>query len=227
MTIVGVRCDDYMRSPPLGGVLRTLTRHRVSPTMDGVLRPTACVGIAAIPVMLLVPSAAEFLPLVLSTLWMRGPLSALFPVGLEPILMAYGATHSVWVVTAVAAGASAFTELISLHLMRGVAALPRLDGLRGKVMASRVMRLFDRHPMIAIGLTAMSPVPDWITRSLASASRYSVTRYVIADTVGRIPKLFIPIALGSVFHLPASWIAGGVIGSLVLAVVIAVARWMR
>lgn len=202
-----------------------LTKRYHSPTMDGVLWPTAVVGLAAIPVLLFVPAAADFIPLVLSTLWMRGPLSALFPVGLEPILMAYGATHAPWLVTLVAAGASAFTELLSMHMIRGIVSLPRLDGVRGKVMASWVMHLFARRPMLAIAVTAFSPIPDWITRSLASVARYPVGRYVLADTIGRIPKLFITVFIGSVIQVPRSWLVGTVVGSLVLAAILAVVRW--
>lgn len=202
-----------------------LRKRYHSPTVDGVLWPTAAVGLAAIPVLLFVPAAADFIPLVFSTLWMRGPLSPLFPVGLEPILMAYGATHAPWLVTLVAAGASAFTELLSIHLMRGIVSMPRLDSVRGKVMASWVMRLFARRPMLAIAITAFSPIPDWITRSLASVARYPVGRYVVADTIGRIPKLFIPVFIGSVIDVPRSWIVGAVIGSLVLAALLAALRW--
>lgn len=205
--------------PPL------LRRRFGSPGADAVLRATFVVVLAAIPLVALVPQAAVFIPLVLSTLWLRGPLSGVFPIGLEPVLMAYGAAYAPWLVTLVAACASAYAELLSLHLLRGVVSLRWLERLRGGIRGSRVMKLFERRPFLAVALTALSPVPDYITRTLAAVSGYSVTRYVIADTLGRTPKLFIPAALGAALRLPAGLLLAVFAGSLVAGITMTVIRW--
>lgn len=208
-----------VRVPPL------LRRRFGSPGADAVLRATLVLVLGAIPLVAFVPQAAVFIPLVLSTLWLRGPLSGVFPIGLEPVLMAYGAAYAPWLVTLVAAGASAYAELISLYLMRGMVGLRWLERMRGGVRASRVMKLFERRPGIAVALTALSPVPDWITRTLAAVSGYPVARYVIADTLGRTPKLFIPAALGAALHLPTGLLLGVFAGSLVAGITVTVVRW--
>lgn len=192
-----------------------------------VARATAVLALVAVPLLVLVPGAAKLVPLALSTLWMRGPFAGFIPIGLEPVLMAYGTIYPPWLVTVVAAAASAYAEFVSQHMMRGVVALPRLDRLAGRCRNSRVMQLFNRRPALAIAVTALSPIPDCITRTLAALSRYSIARYVTADTVGRLPKLFIPAAVGAALHIPTVWLVGTCAGSLGIGVAVAMWKWWR
>lgn len=205
--------------------LRVFVRRIGTPGVDAVLRATGIAGLVAIPIIVLVPSASAFVPLVLSTLWLRGPISGFIPVGLEPLLMAYGASYPAWLVTLIAAGASAYAEFVSMHVVRGVVDLPRLASMSNRLQGSRVMRLFERRPLLAIALTAVSPIPDYITRSLAAVSRFPIGRYVAADTIGRLPKLFVPAAIGATLHIPASWLIGTVVGSLALGALLAFGKW--
>mgnify|MGYP001576763256 CR=1 FL=1 len=192
---------------------------------DAALRATAVVGLAAIPIVQWVPQAAPLIPLVLTTLWMRGPLSAFIPAGLEPVLMLYGRLYPAWLVTLVAAAASAYAEILSLHLVRGVMDLRALGRVRLGVNGSRLMRLFQRRPALAVAVAAVSPIPDWITRTLAAVSRYPAARYVAADTLGRLPKLFIPAALGAVLNVPAGWLLGLSAGSVVFGAGAGTWKW--
>jgi uncharacterized membrane protein YdjX (TVP38/TMEM64 family) len=194
---------------------------------DAALRATGAVGLLAIPIMLFVPGAEPLVGLVLATLWMRGPASAFIPVGLEPVLMLYGRLYPAWEVTLVAAGASACAELISLHLVRGVMAMRLLERARNSVQGSRMMGLFNRRPAAAIALAAVSPIPDWITRTLAAVARYPAWRYVLADTLGRLPKLWIPAALGTVIAIPDAWLAGIATGSIVFGGAAGLWKWWK
>jgi len=192
---------------------------------DAALRATGVVGLLAIPVILFVPGAEPMIGLVLTTLWMRGPASAFLPVGLEPVLMLYGRLYPAWLVTLVAAGASAYAEVLSLHLVRGVMATRLLDRVRGSVQGSRVMRLFNRHPAVAIAIAAASPIPDWITRTLAAVARYPARQYVLADTLGRLPKLWIPAALGTVLAIPDAWLVAAAAGSIAIGGAAGIWKW--
>jgi uncharacterized membrane protein YdjX (TVP38/TMEM64 family) len=202
-----------------------LLRRFGSPEWDAALRATGMVGVLAIPVLLFLPRAEPMLGLVLATLWMRGPASAFIPAGLEPVLMLYGRLYPVWMVTLVAAGASAYAEVLSLHLVRGVMATRLLARARLSVQGSRVMRLFNRHPAAAIAITASSPIPDWITRTLAAVSGYPLWRYVLADTLGRLPKIWIPAALGTVIAIPNSWLVAISAGSIVCGGAVGIWKW--
>ena len=138
---------------------------------DAALRATAVVGLAAIPIVQWVPQAAPLIPLVLTTLWMRGPLSAFIPAGLEPVLMLYGRLYPAWLVTLVAAAASAYAEILSLHLVRGVMDLRALGKVRLGVNGSRLMRLFQRRPALAVAVAAVSPnVPGGWLLGLSAGS---------------------------------------------------------
>ncbi|HEX5818161.1 MAG TPA: hypothetical protein VFY20_04745, partial [Gemmatimonadales bacterium] len=110
----------------------------------------------------------------------------------------------------------------SLRVMRGMASLEALAKARQSWRGSRIVRLFERSPAAAVAFGALSPVPDWITRSLAAVSGYHPARYVVADTLGRLPKLWIPAAAGGlvsvdpmltrVFLLSQIVLVGGVVG---------------
>lgn len=198
-----------------------------TPEWDAAIRATGVVGLLAIPVVALMPGAEPLIGLALATLWMRGPASAFIPAGLEPVLMLYGRMYPAWLVTLVAAAASAYAEVLSLHLVRGVMATRLLARMRTGVQGSRVMRLFERRPALAIAFAAMSPIPDWITRTLAAVARYPARRYVLADTLGRLPKLWIPAALGTVLTIPDGWLLGAALGSIVIGGAIGIWRWRR
>jgi uncharacterized membrane protein YdjX (TVP38/TMEM64 family) len=196
-----------------------------TPEWDAALRATGVVGLVAIPFVLFVPGVEPLIVLALTTLWFRGPAAGVMPVGIEPLLMLYGRHYPVWVVTLVAACSSAYAEILSLHLMRGVMATRLLARLQRSVQASRMMRLFNRSPAAAIAIAAVSPFPDWITRTLAAVARYPAWRYVLADTIGRLPKLWVPIALGTVVGIPDGWLVGLAAGSLVFGAVAGMWHW--
>ena len=170
---------------------------------------------------------AGLVPLVLTTMWMRGPLSGVMPVGLEPVLMLYGRIYPPLLVTAVASVSGIIAEAVSLRLMRGMFGFAKLAKLRQSVDGSRVMRLFERRPALAIAVTALSPVPDWITRTLAAVSGYPIGRYVLADAIGRLPKLFIPAALGVVLPIPDGLLFAITLGSVGLGGVMVVLKLWR
>ena len=208
-----------MRSPVI------LTRRFGNADWDAALRATGVVGIAAIPLVLLVPRAEALVMLVLAVLWLRSPAAAFSMIGLEPLLMLYGRLYPVWLVVLVATAASVVVEVISLHVMRGVMAMKLLERVRGHVRGSRLMRLFARRPAAAVAFAAFSPIPDWVTRSIGAVAGYPIGRYVAADTVGRLPKIWIPVALGSVIGLPANGLLAVSVGSVTLGAVAAVIHY--
>lgn len=199
------------------------TRQLGNAGWDIVVRGSGLIALVAIPVVLLIPQSESLTILTLATIWMRGPASALMPVGLEPVLMLFGRLHSPLLVAVVAAVASAYAEVLSLHMARGVLELRRLDQIRGSIQGSRMMRLFNRSPFFAVWFSALSPIPDWITRTLAAAARYPAGRYVLADTIGRFPKLWAAAALGN--WLSVSTHTLGVLVGASFATALAVGAW--
>jgi uncharacterized membrane protein YdjX (TVP38/TMEM64 family) len=185
------------------------------------LRAMLVIAAILIPIAVAVPAAWPWVRLIVVTLWFRGPVGVLIPVGLEPVLMTYGRIHPPFLVAMVALIGSAVGELVSLRLMRGVFALEACERLRRTVDGARVMRLFRASPFVAVAVGALSPIPDWMTRSFAAVSRYSPVRYILADTVGRIPKLWIAAAAGTVISV--TWQA--LIALVAAQVVLGVGLW--
>lgn len=191
--------------------------------MQATLGACACCLLVA----WLAPPVRPWVPLVLSVLWFRGPIGFLLPVGLEPVLMEYGASHPLVAVVAITAVASAVAETISLRVMRGMASLEALTGARQSLRDSRIVRLFERRPGAAVAFGALSPVPDWITRSLAAVSGYHPVRYVMADTLGRLPKLWIPAAAGGLVPLDPTLTRAFLVSQFLLVGGVLGLRWIR
>ena len=209
--------DREPRGHPVRRAASLLLRRLGNAEWDRVLRATAMIGLMGIPVVSFIPEAGPLMGLVIATMWMRGPASALIPVGLEPVLMLYARVYPALLVAVVATGASAYAEYVSLELFRGVMGLSHMERIRGSVQGSRAMRWFERAPILAIAFTALSPIPDAVTRTIAAVARYPVRRYVVADTIGRFPKIWIAAALGARFHIPAGLLAGTAVGSGLVA----------
>jgi len=191
------------------------------------MHTTLLICACCLPIAWLVPAARPWMPLVLSTIWLRGPIGFLIPVGLEPVLMEYGARHPPLAVLAVAALASAAAETVSLRVMRGVATLDVLAPNSRSLRDSRVVRLFARQPGLAVAFGALSPVPDWITRSLAAVSGYSLVRYVLADTIGRTPKLWLAVAAGGFVSIDPMLTRGLLLSQLLLVGAVVAVRHLR
>jgi uncharacterized membrane protein YdjX (TVP38/TMEM64 family) len=130
-------------------------------------------------------------------------------------------------VLAVAALASAAAETVSLRVMRGMAALHVLARPADALRESRVARLFARQPGLAVAFGALSPVPDWMTRSLAAVSGYPMVRYVLADTIGRMPKLWLAVAAGSLVTIDPALTRGLLLSQLLLMGTIVVVKRVR
>jgi uncharacterized membrane protein YdjX (TVP38/TMEM64 family) len=221
-----VSAAGALAAPRLTIPIVTLLRRRFgSADWDAALRATGVVGIIAIPFVLLVPRAEALVMLVLAVLWLRSPAAAFSMIGLEPLLMLYGRLYPVWLVVAVATAASIVVEIISVRVMRGVMAMRLLEQVRGHVRGSRLMALFQRRPAVAIAVAALSPVPDWVTRSIGAVARYPIGKYVLADTIGRLPKIWIPVALGSIIILPAKLLLAISTGSVGLGALAALTHY--
>ena len=216
--------DREPRDHPACRAASLLLRRLGNDEWDRVLRATAMIGLTGIPVVAFIPEAGPLMGLVIATMWMRGPASVLIPVGLEPVLMLYARIYPPLLVALVATAASAYAEYVSIELFRGVVGLSQMEGIRGSVQGSRAMRWFARAPILAIAFTALSPIPDAVTRTIAAVARYPVRRYVLADTIGRFPKIWIAAALGARLHIPAGLLVGTAIGSGLVAACVLLCR---
>jgi hypothetical protein len=80
---------------------------------DAVVRGTGATGLLGIGRVRVLPASGPLVGLGVSTLWISGPLSPLFPVGLEPVPMLFGRLYPPWLVAAVSASRSNSSATIS------------------------------------------------------------------------------------------------------------------
>ena len=206
-------------------MMRFLLKGRGSRDWDIGLRFTGIIALLAIPALMFAHGSEPLVLLVVAVLWLRCPAAAFSFIGLEPLLMLYGQLYPVWEVVTIATLASVAVEVISLHVMRGMLSLELLQRVRSHVQGSRLLRLFERNPPVVVGVAAFSPLPDWLTRSIAAVARYPVGRYVVADTIGRLPKFVIPVVLGGMILVPQRLLLAVTLGSVVLGTLLALLHW--
>lgn len=173
-----------------------LLRPRGDARWDAVIRGTGAVGLLGILLALVVPGSGPLIGLGIVTIWMSGPLSPFFPVGLEPILMLFGRLYPPWLVAAASMGAGLFIEYLNYYLYGHIVGLEVAREFRESRLVRWCRDLFDRSPFFAIWFCAWSPVPFWVVRILAPLSGYSVRKYLLANLLGRYPKLWLFATLG-------------------------------
>jgi uncharacterized membrane protein YdjX (TVP38/TMEM64 family) len=178
-------------------LLRFLLLRRGNRLWDRVIRGTGLAGLLGLVLMSCVPAAAPLVGLAVFTMWVSGPLSPFFPVGLEPVLMTVGRFYAPWLVAAVAVVAGAFVEFLGYHLYGHAVGLDVARPFRQTRLVRWATDLFRRRPFLATWFCAWSPVPFWVVRILAPLARYPVWKFLGANVLGRYPKLWLFAALGS------------------------------
>lgn len=200
-----------------------LIRPRGNSMWDIYLRSTAALGLAGIALVLAVPASGALVGLLIYTLWVTGPLSPLFPVGLEPVVMLWGRLYQPLLVAAAVTVASLYVEFLTYHLYRTLLRHRATRSLRESRFLHRLRRYFERAPFATVWVLSWSPIPYWGGRVLAALTGYSIVRYLSATLLGRLPKFWLFAALGLQWHLSAELllavVVAGTLSSLALLLV--------
>lgn len=195
---------------------RFLTRPHGNRLWDGLIRGTGILGLLGILAAHLVPGSGPLLGLAIFALWVMGPLSPLFPVALEPVLMIFGRLYPPLAVAGLATAAGIYIEVLNYHLYGRLLGLERARGFRESRTIHLLEATFRRAPFLAVWLAAFTPVPYWGVRILAALSRYPLRRYLTATLLGRFPKFWLAAALGLYLQVSAEvLLAIAATGSLV------------
>ena len=214
------------RPLPLRLTVREEPTRRRGPerTWDLYLRSTAVLGLAGIAWVLAVPAAGVLVGLAIYTLWVTGPLSPLFPVGLEPVVMLLGRLHRPVLVAAVVTAAGLHAEFLSYHLYRAALRGESLGALRSSRFLKRIQRWFERAPFWTVWFLSWSPLPYWGGRILAAMTGYSLARYLGATCLGRFPKFWLFAALGLQWEVPGGILVAVACAGTLLSLVILLLR---
>lgn len=185
-----------------------------------MIRGTGVLGLLGIALALLLPRSGPLLGLGIYTMWVTGPLSPFFPVGLEPILMMFGRLYAPLLVASIATTAGLYIEFMNYHLYGALLGLGAARRFRESRAVRFLRRLFERAPFFAVWVCAWTPLPFWGARILAALSEYPIGRYLVATALGRLPKLWFFAALGLYWGLSDAWLLGIVVGTALLATVL-------
>lgn len=209
-------------------VWRALTRPRGSRRWDIYIRTTGVLGLVGIALVHLLPASGPLVGLAIYTLWVSGPLSPLFPVGLEPVVMLLARLHPGWLVALVVTGAGLYVEAVAYHLYGTILHATALERFRESRFVSRSRALFLRAPFFTVWVFSWSPLPFWAVRILGALERYPLRRFLLAATLGRFPKFWLFAVLGVHWSLPWEVLLGAVAaGTAVAAVPWVVGRLRR
>lgn len=201
-----------------------LTRPRGNRLWDLYLRSTGVLGVAGIAVVLADPVSGPLVGLVVYTLWVTGPLSPFFPVGLEPVVMLWGRLYAPLLVAVTVTAASLYVELVTYHLYRTMLRQRVTQRLRESRFLQRLRRYFERAPFATVWVLSWSPIPYWGGRILAALTGYSVARYLLATLLGRLPKFWLFAALGLQWQLSAQALVAVVVAGTLLSLALLLVR---
>lgn len=201
-------------------VWRFLSRPRGDRLWDIVIRTTGLLGLLGIGLVLLFPPSGPLVGLGIYTMWVTGPLSPFFPVGLEPVLMLFGRLYPPLLVAGLATVAGLYIEFLNYYLYGTLLGLDRARRFRESRTVRFLQRLFGRAPFFTVWVSAWTPLPFWGARILAALSDYPVGRYLVATALGRFPKLWFFSALGMYWGLNGTLLLGVVVGTTLLATVL-------
>jgi membrane protein YqaA with SNARE-associated domain len=156
----------------------------------------------------------ELLPLFIAAVWCHGPASPFLPATFEPVVMAYGQTHTPALVALSAAVISVVMEAVNYLGYGYVLRSNRLNRVRSA--SARLTSLFQRRPFLTCLLVAATPLPDWSARILGAMARYSTSRYLTAFLLGRMTSFWLLATIGQQFQPPRSVLVIAAAGSIVL-----------
>lgn len=194
-----------------------LTRPRGNRMWDAVIRGTGVLGLLGIGLALLIPRTGPLIGLAVYTVWVTGPLSPFFPVGLEPLLMLFGRLYEPLLVAGVSTAAGLCIEFLNYHLYGTLLGLRAARRFRRSRTIRFLRRLFARAPFFTVWVCAWTPLPFWGARILAALDDYPIRRYLTAAALGRLPKLWFFAALGIYWGLSDALLVGIVGGTTLLA----------
>lgn len=201
-----------------------LTRPRGNRVWDRYLRSTGVLGVVGIAVVLALPVSGPLVGLLLYTLWVTGPLSPFFPVGLEPVVMLWGRLYPPLLVAAAVTAASLYVEFVTYHLYRTMLRHRATQRLRESRFLHGLRRYFERAPFATIWVLSWSPIPYWGGRIMAAHGDYSIARYLLATLLGRLPKFWLFAALGLQWEVSAGVLVTIVVAGTLLSLALLLAR---
>ncbi|NNE46923.1 MAG: hypothetical protein HKN37_09725 [Rhodothermales bacterium] len=136
----------------------------------------------------------------------------------EPVIVYSGQYFDPVVVALVALAGNLAAGYADYHFFTPVLQMKFSASYRKTNMYQRAIRWFDAAPFWAVAVFALTPLPFYLVKFLVFSSGYSMSRYMMAIAVGRLPRFYLLALLGVFVNVPA-WVMVAIF-SLIFAVYI-------
>jgi membrane protein YqaA with SNARE-associated domain len=158
----------------------------------------ATIAVAGGVLMLVEPSATG---LVLLTAYCI-PTNSILPLPHEPGLLYFAQSYDPIWISLCATTASAVTSFADYALVEAWLRHPRLGAIQHARLFRWAVRWMRRWPFAIVVVFSAAPLPISVVRILAPASSYPISRYVVAQAIGRLPRFYAVAWLGSAVAIP-------------------------
>ncbi len=178
-------------------MVEILTKPLGNLTWDGIVRGSGLLSLIAVPLVLLLPATGPPVGFILVTMLLNGPIAPLLPATYELTLVPLGTLYPPLGIAVVGTLVILYVEYLNYQLYRSAVGTRALRPVRESRAFVFVVRLFNSAPFFAIWLCAWSPLPYWAVRLVAPTAGYPLGRYLLATSIGRLPRLWVFAALGT------------------------------
>lgn len=120
----------------------------------------------------------------------------------EPFVVYFGTLYAPYLIAAIAMAGTLIAGILDYYVFAPIMEHRVTEFIRNTKDYKRASKLFNYQPFIAIVIGGFTPVPFFIFKLLAFANKYSVSKYLIALTVGRYPRYYLLAYMGSLFEIP-------------------------
>lgn len=152
-------------------------------------------------ILMVAPSLAGLFLLALYAI----PSNSVLPIPHEPGVLYFARFYDPLWISLVATAASVVVSFADYAIVEAALRRPSLNAAQRSRLWRWAVRWMQRWPFPIVVLFSLTPLPISIIRVLAPASGYPISRYVIAQIVGRIPRFYALAWLGQTVHFPG-WI---------------------
>jgi len=136
--------------------------------------------------------------------------TAISPFPHEPVLFYYGKHANLLLVTVVATAGNLVAGYLDYRVFVPILNHRRITGYKGSWLYRKASDLFMRYPFSTLAVTSLTPIPFFPFKFLAFSVRYSLSLYLAAIAVSRLPRYWFLAWVGMAVRIP-DWVLVGLI----------------
>lgn len=125
----------------------------------------------------------------------------------EPVLLYFSKFYQPLVVALVAGSSTLLTETLNYSTFQYISDLKAFDKVYQHKWVKKLVNLFNRAPFLALWIAALTPIPFYPFRFLVVIARYPISKYLLSNAAGRLPRFFLLAWFGHAIPIPDTWLA--------------------